>query len=51
MELSKILIYSGITIGVISTLTLVSLHPIHILVIGIGAVIYFAGKYYDRKGK
>jgi hypothetical protein len=49
MKLGKILKYSGITAGAITALTLVSLHPIHIAILGVSAVVYFAGKSLDKK--
>ena len=58
MKLSEILKYSGITVGAIATLVLVfSLvgelvkHPINVIIIGIGAATYFAGKSLAKKGK
>jgi len=51
MKISSIFKIGGIGIGVIALISLVSLHPIHISVIGIGALIYFVGAYFKRKGK
>jgi len=51
MKLSQILKIAGVLIGVIAALTLVSLHPINILCLGIGAVIYLAGVWFKKKGK
>lgn len=51
MKLSEILKYSGIVIGIVAALSLVSKHPILIFIMGIGAASYFAGKYYDKQGK
>jgi hypothetical protein len=51
MKLSAALKIGGIVLGAIAALTIVSKHPINILIIGVGAVVYFAGNYFARKGK
>lgn len=51
MKLSQILKYAGIAVGVIAALTLVSRHPINVLILGLGAVAYFAGVWFAKKGK
>lgn len=51
MKLSGILKVAGIAVGVLMALTLVSLYPIKILIIGLGALIYTVGAYLKRKGK
>jgi len=49
--LSSIFTYLGIIIGIIAALTLISRHPINILILGISAAIYFAGVKIAKKGK
>lgn len=51
MKLSQILKYGGIVAGVIAALTLVSQHPIHILVLGACAAVYFAGVWLAKQGR
>jgi len=51
MKLNQILKFVGIIIGTISALTLISQHPINILILGIGVAIYFAGNSLKKKGK
>jgi len=51
MKTSKILKYVGIVIGAIFTLTLVSQHPVIVLMIGLGALSYFVGQWLDKQGK
>lgn len=51
MKLSQILKYVGIVVGIIAALTLVSRHPVNILILGIGATVYFAGVWLAKKGK
>jgi len=51
MKLSQALKYGGIAVGIIAALTMVSQHPINVLILGLGAAVYFAGVYFAKKGK
>ena len=51
MKLSGILKVAGIAVGVIAALTLVSRHPINILILGLSALTYFVGAWFARKGQ
>ena len=51
MKLSQIWKYGGLGIGIVAMLALVSQHPLHVAFIGIGAVVYFVGKYFEKEGK
>lgn len=51
MKLSGILKVAGIALGAIMALTLVSLYPIKILLIGVGALLWTVGAYLKKKGQ
>ena len=51
LKFSQYLKYGGIVVGIIAVLTLISRAPVNVAFIGLGAAIYFAGKWYDKQGK
>jgi len=58
MKLSQILKYSGIVLGglaaikiILALLSLILLHKVALIVLGIGALIYFIGVWLKKKGK
>lgn len=44
-QLGLYLQIAGVVVGVVAALVLVTQHPVHIVVLGIGAAIYFAGQF------
>jgi hypothetical protein len=44
-QLGLYLEIGGIVVGVVAALVLVTQHPIHIVVLGLGAAIYFVGQF------
>lgn len=44
-QLGLYLEVGGIVVGIIAALVLITQHPIHIIVLGIGTAIYFVGQF------
>ncbi len=58
MKLSQILKYSGIVVGglaairiIIALLSLILVHKVALIIMGIGALAYFIGVWFKKQGK
>lgn len=58
MKLSQILKYSGIAVGglaairiIIALLSLILVHKVALIIMGIGALAYFIGVWFKKQGK
>ena len=47
-EIGNYVQIGGIVVGAIAALVLVQQHPIHIILLGVGAAMYFAGQFMKK---